>query len=799
MSNPSGQPKAAIAFLDKLRPGGPWVLTAIPPEGGRTDTATFTMANAERLTNWLLQHERDGNNLYFMVNPARGVLSSKAKKEDVEALEYLHVDIDPAKGEMPEQAKPRALKALEAFKPHPTFVVDSGGGVQAFWRLDDAVHVGGDPVRIADLEAYNQQLEKVLGGDHCFNIDRIMRLPGTINFPDAKKRAKGRTVCLASLLEDTGEAHPLHDFTAAPRVQQDSGTLGGGAKVQISGNLPSINVMTDLPEHVTQRTRMLIVQGDDPDDPTKYQSKSEVCFAVCCELARAKVADDVIAAILLDPDYAVSEHVRKQRRPVEYAARQIQRAKEEVEEPLLRKMNEAHAVIADIGGKCRIISEVLDTSLKRPRSRVSKQSFDDFRNRYMHIRVQVGVTKEGAAIYKPAGKWWLEHQMRRQYDTMVFAPRREVPDAYNLWRGFSCDAIPGNQHEPYLKHLLDNICSGNEEHYVYVIGWLARCVQQPDEQGEVAIVLRGGQGTGKGTFINGFGALWGRHYLQVSSAKHLVGQFNAHLRDCVVLFADEAFFAGDKQHESVLKTLITEDTVVVEGKGVDAEIGPNFTHLLMASNGHWVVPAGSDERRFLVLDVGEGQKQSSAYFKAIRHAMDNGGREALLHFLMHVDLTNFDVRKVPQTDALRDQKLFSMSPEEQWWMERLMDGRTTAQSQDWQSNILKERVQADYLRYCEEQRIMRRVSPTALGKFLSRNLPKPYPISVQRMGDVEKHGHDGRIEVVRERAYWYTLPDLAACRAEWDKRYGGGGSFNWPVDEADEPRVQQMMNNDQPY
>jgi hypothetical protein len=790
-----------VAFLDKFRTGGPWVLTAIPNEGGRTDTATFNMANVERLIKWLESHEERGNNVYFMVNPARGPLSSKAKKEDVEALEYLHVDIDPRKGETWEAAKPRALKALEDFKPSPTFIVDSGGGVQAFWRLDDAVHVGGDPVRIADLEAYNQQLEKVLGGDHCFNIDRVMRLPGTVNFPNQKKVAKGRIPFLAKLLTDAGTEHPLYDFTAAPRVQQDSGAIGGGAKVQLSGNLPSVNVMTDLPEHVTQRTRMLIVQGDDPDDPTKYQSKSEVCFAVCCELVRANVADDIIAAILLDPDYAVSEHVTKQRRPVEYAARQIQRAKEEVEEPLLRKMNEAHAVIADIGGKCRVISEVLDTSLKRPRSRVSKQSFEDFRNRYMHMKVQVGTTKEGAPIYKPAGKWWLEHQLRRQYETMVFAPRREVPDAYNLWRGFACDALPGDQHQPYLKHLLDNICSGNEEHYHYVIHWLARCVQQPDEQGEVAIVLRGGQGTGKGTFINGFGSLWGRHYLQVSSAKHLVGQFNAHLRDCVVLFADEAFFAGDKQHESVLKTLITEDTVVVEGKGVDAEIGPNFTHLLMAGNGHWLVPAGMDERRFLVMDVGDGQKQSTVYFKEIRRAMDNGGRENLLHFLMSLDLADFDVRKVPQTDALRDQKLFSMSVEEQWWMERLMDGRTTASSNEWHTSVMKERLHQDYLRYAEAQKIMRRVSPTALGKFLSRVLDKPFPVSSQKMATLTKTDAHGMSYEARERAYFYELPSLENARASWDKRYAGGSHFDWPKDDVPEPKPDQGMldNAEDPY
>ena len=53
------------------------------------------------------------------------------------------------------------------------------------------------------------------------------------------------------------------------------------------------------------------------------------------------------------------------------------------------------------------------------------------------------------------------------------------------------------------------------------------------------------------------------------NAKHLVGHFNAHLQHCSVLFADEAFFAGDRSHESVLKGLITEETLLIEPKGVD--------------------------------------------------------------------------------------------------------------------------------------------------------------------------------------------------------------------------------------
>lgn len=785
----------AERFLRWAHPGGPWCLTAIPVEGGRTTTETFHDLKAAR--GWV--EARSGSqNLYWTVNRVRGPMDTKPKKEHIEEAVMLHVDLDPRKGEDVDKERDRILRLLDDFSPSPSAVVDSGGGYQGFWMLDEPLYIGGDPNRIADLEAYNRQLGIVLKGDATFNIDRIMRLPGTVNLPDEKKRRKGRVARVAQIVELSGAAYPLSDFTPAPEVQ--SSNSGSSARVQISGNLPRLKDLDELPEAVSQRTRMLIVQGDDPDDATRYGSKSEVMWAVTCELIRAGCDDDTIAAVLLDPDFGVSDHPLRQKRSVEYVARQIERAREEVIEPMLRKLNGTHAVIADLGGKCRVISEVLDLNLARPRTRISKQSFEDFRNRYMHIKVQVGSTKEGAPLYESAGKWWLYHPMRRQYETMVFAPGREVPEAYNLWQGFACEAIPGRDHEPFLEHLLNNVCSGNEEHYNYLVSWMARAVQSPGEPGQVAVVLRGPRGAGKGVVSQVFGGLWGRHFLHISSAKHLVGQFNAHLRDCVFLFADEAFFAGDKQHESVLKTLVTEDTIMVEGKGLDAEVSPNYVHLLMASNDHWVVPAGADERRFFILDVGEERKQDIPYFRQLTKTMREGGQENLLHYLMTLDLDDFEVRIVPQTDALREQKMLSLNGEEQWWLERLMDGRITRGSPGWQMSVQKDRLQSDYLRYAEDQRLFRRASPTVLGKFLNRHLPKTWPRSVQRMTDVERDDGHGHSRVVRERAYWYDFPSLDVCRKAWDKKYGG--PFDWPEVEEDMPEAVQGEMEDrgrEPY
>lgn len=781
----------AEAFLRWARPDGPWVLTAIPPDRkSKTDTRTFKADEGEALRTWLAGH-CGRQNLYWMVNRARTTLTTKAAKTDVEAVEFLHVDLDPVAGRDMTAERQALLSRLEAFNPPAHAVVDSGGGYQGFWRLEEPIWVGGDVPRMeADVEPYNVQLSTVLGGDNCHNADRIMRIPGTVNIPTDKKRAAGRVETLARVVLLEAGSWPLHDFLPAARVQSPRGEAGrpAGEAVRLSSELPVVAI-DDLPERVSPRTRMLIIQGGDPDDPTRYSSRSQVVFAVTCELIRAGCSDDVIASVLLNREYGVSEHNYAQPRPVAYVARQVQRAREHVEEPMLRVLNERHCVIADLGGRCRVISEVMDLSMIEPRTRISKQSFDDFRARYMNQRVQVGTDKKGAAVYRPLGGWWLEHPMRRQFTSMAFAPGRELEDTYNLWQGFSCEPVPGSNHEPYLAHLRDNICSGDLGHFRWLERWMARAVQKPGVPGEVAVVLRGGKGTGKGTTANLFGSLWGRHYIQVNSAKHLVGQFNAHLRDCVLLFADEAFFAGDKQHQSTLQGLVTEPTLIIEPKGVDAEATANCVHLIMASNSDWVVPAGADERRYMVLDVSDRVKQDPAYFAPIRTAMSTGGRESLLHHLMTLDLKGFDVRTVPQTAALQDQKMLSLGPEEGWWYERLQDGRLPSTSAEWFSSSTKDRVHGDYLLFAERQRIMRRMSPSALGKFLGRELGEGWPRSTQRVGDVEKEDGRGGLRVVRERAYWYDFPPLETCRRAWDTRHGG--KHPWP-EEADPGGVQGL-------
>ena len=324
---PEAMLEDAIAFLRRVRPEGPWTLTGIIPDGS-TDTETFGPETEAEALAWL--EARSGRmNLYWMVSTPMRPLTKKGSKEDVKEAVAIWVDMDPKKGEDPEAARADAIARLEegTHAPPPSIVIDSGGGVQAFWLLDEPLYIGGNIPAAEEFERYHQQLETDFKGDSCHNLDRVMRLPGTINLPDRRKREKGRKPRLATLLEFHDErVYSLAEFTPGPpRIA--TGT-GGQGKVRLEAAPPPLDLDT-LPAAVSQRARMLIVQGCDPDERGRYGSRSEPLFAVCCELVRVGCDDDTIAAVIMDPDYGISGSVLDKRGgALRYAARQIERARE---------------------------------------------------------------------------------------------------------------------------------------------------------------------------------------------------------------------------------------------------------------------------------------------------------------------------------------------------------------------------------------------------------------------------------------------------------------------------------------
>lgn len=310
---------------------------------------------------------------------------------------------------------------------------------------------------------------------------------------------------------------------------------------------------------------------------------------------------------------------------------------------------------------------------------------DSFTRLHMNKKIKVGEAKNGADVYKPYGQAFLEHSNRKQYiDGVVFEPSSylggiETPamvhgNKLNLWQGYGVETIEGSCDTLHY-HIKAVICDGDPIAYQYLLSWIARGLQTPAKNGQVAVALRGNKGSGKSTLGKLLIKLYGAHGLQITDNRFLVGNFNAHMQDCCFLFADEAFFAGNPAHENVLKGIITEPTLMIERKGIDAVIMKNRLKILMSSNSDWIAPATADERRYFVLDVPDTRIGNTKYFKALHEAIENPlivG--AFLNAMLKRDLSAFNVSEIPETPGLKAQRLQSLDNFPEFWADVLKQG-----------------------------------------------------------------------------------------------------------------------------
>ena len=439
---------------------------------------------------------------------------------------------------------------------------------------------------------------------------------------------------------------------------------------------------------------------------------------------------------------------------------------------MIDELNMKHAMVR-LQGRTLILNEEY-----RPTSGLIEVTFStvaDFRNFYANLPP---VRINGKTV--SATTAWLHSPNQRQYTRVDMIPDGDEEGTYNLWRGFAVEPAPGDC-GLYLDHIREVIASGDEEIYRYIIAWIADAIQNPSTRPGVAIVLRGKQGTGKGVFAKQLMRLFGRqHSMHISQKSHLTGKFNAHLKHTLLVFADEAFFAGDRSQAGPLKALVTEDYHLIELKGKDAFQVRNYVRLIIASNEDWIVPAGPEERRFFVVDVSDHQIQENEYFARIEEQMSHGGLEALLDYLQNYDLTRVELRYFPQTPALLDQKVRSLTASQKYFLDCLIAGCiighsdtcTAYMNNTGEDGLWPERVRTNWM----YDSFLKDMGQRALR----------HPPSREEFGTQIKKACQG-IQRVRRmqrgtRYYVYLLPSLEDARAQFEEYIGQ--QYPWP-DERD--------------
>ena len=161
-----------------------------------------------------------GSNVYYSVNRPCPVSDrqgrhGKCSADDIVAIRALAFDID-----FKVKKDAELVKTLLAFIDErlitalrPSLVIDSGGGFQLIYLLSSMIDVQSYPHTRRSVTDLANDFEALLTSlattlpikiDNMSNVDRVMRLPGTVNYPKAEKRAKGQVEALAHIIVNYG-------------------------------------------------------------------------------------------------------------------------------------------------------------------------------------------------------------------------------------------------------------------------------------------------------------------------------------------------------------------------------------------------------------------------------------------------------------------------------------------------------------------------------------------------------------------------------------------------------------------
>lgn len=233
-----------------------------------------------------------------------------------------------------------------------------------------------------------------------------------------------------------------------------------------------------------------------------------------------------------------------------------------------------------------------------------------------------------------------------------------VDKFWNHWRGTGLIPKEGDV-EKFIEHV-KSLCDNEPESYETLLKFAAHAVQKPEQKVRWMPILIGGQGSGKSTFCDILGRLVGSHNYSAISAQDLLTGWSSLIENRVLIAIEEMRISHSSQTKAlanVLKEKVTNDTITISKKYINEYQVDNVARFIGLSNHLVPIEIERTDRRYFVVRSKTAVPNSGLTVHDARKGWidgyhnwlyNEGGIEAILHYLMNLDISDFNPDMAPE-------------------------------------------------------------------------------------------------------------------------------------------------------
>lgn len=224
-----------------------------------------------------------------------------------------------------------------------------------------------------------------------------------------------------------------------------------------------------------------------------------------------------------------------------------------------------------------------------------------------------------------------------------------------------CYNTSHDEHKIHLSatlKLIQHLCNNNSEKSHWLINWLAFFFKGL-KKSQVALVLRGDQGSGKGMFFNEIiKLLIGEAYAKIINDKSLNSSYLGGLVENTLFFNLDEISVKKSENARVknfLKAIVTNDSITVEKKFKTLEKETRlYAQVLITSNETFPVEIEPSDRRFSVFTTGGALNKCNFLGYGSYEALSSAMKKELETFICY--LKSFPVNEKMANTPLHTQE-----------------------------------------------------------------------------------------------------------------------------------------------